>query len=110
MGTLSTKLHSVQGGFSHWCPGCERMHIIYTDKPHGWDFNNNLDYPTFNPSVRVSYNGPDADTYRKDGRRAPSAVCHYFLHEGLLKYCSDSTHRLKGQTIPLAEPPQLFSV
>ena len=112
MGQVSSKLRTVGGqfpgerGYSHWCPGCEEMHVIWTARvgDHGinsWQFDGNLDAPTFSPSVRVTYNGPDAGQMREGGHRAPHACCHYFLRAGQLQFCGDSTHALAGKTLPL---------
>ena len=32
MGQINSKLRSVTGGFAHWCPGCEGMHVIMTHR------------------------------------------------------------------------------
>lgn len=106
MGQVSAVLRSRIGGYSHWCPGCERMHSIATDNPGGpsWTFDGNLDAPTFSPSVRITYNGPDADEMRDD-HRAPSACCHYFIRAGRIEFCGDSTHSLSGQIVPLPPLP-----
>lgn len=86
------------------------MHIIATDEPldNGarWSFDGNVEKPTFNPSIRISYNGPDADAQRDSGRRAPSACCHYHLHAGELRFCGDCTHALSGKTVPLPPLPE----
>jgi hypothetical protein len=78
--------------YLHWCPGCEQMHIINTEKPNRlgtiWKFNGNVDSPTFTPSI----NHP--------------GYCHYFIRNGNIEYCSDSTHQFSGQTIPLPEFPK----
>jgi len=100
MGQVSGVLRKAENGHSHWCPGCEGMHVI----PSSWDFDGNVDKPTFNPSVRITYNGPDAGQERDYGR-APSACCHYFLHAGQLQFCSDSTHELSGKTVALPPLP-----
>jgi hypothetical protein len=78
----------------HWCPGCKMNHVIYTDpraQPNGhhWRFNGNVEAPTFEPSVHIV------------GR------CHYFIRDGRIDYCGDSSHALAGQTVDL---PTLASV
>jgi hypothetical protein len=55
----------------------------------------------------VEYNGQDADTrpaYR-DGHRAPSRVCHYFLIHGELLFCTDCTHEMAGKRVKLPDIP-----
>jgi Family of unknown function (DUF6527) len=95
---LSSKLRFAPGGYAHWCPGCEGGHVIMTqsepDFPGpSWTFDGNFESPTFNPSVKIGYKRPDA------------ACCHYYLHEGVLKYCGDSTHKLAGKNVPLPDWP-----
>ncbi len=85
--------------WEHWCPACEATHII-TDS---WTFDGDVDKPTFSPSVKVTYNGPDAGQKREDAERAPYACCHYFIKAGIIDYCGDSTHPLAGKKVPL--PP-----
>lgn len=64
--------------------------------PGGWSFNGNYERPTFQPSVLVTYDGPDAG---QDG--APPAVCHSFVTDGQIQFLGDCTHALAGQTVPL---------
>jgi hypothetical protein len=101
MGQVSAKLRRAEGGYAHWCPGCERMHVV----PDGWEFDGDVERPTFKPSVRITYNGCDAGQLR-DGKRAPSACCHYTLTAGKLQFCGDSTHALAGKTVPLPPLPE----
>jgi len=88
-------------GWAHWCPGCEEYHSFAVNRPQvngaQWTFDGNMDKPTFNPSMLVH-------TYEHDGTTVKD-VCHYFLHEGQLKFLGDCTHALKGQTVPLPEDP-----
>jgi hypothetical protein len=78
--------------YLHWCPGCEQMHIINTEKPNRfgaiWKFDGNLEIPTFSPSI----NHP--------------GYCHYFIRAGKIEYCPDSTHKFSGQTIPMPDFPE----
>ena len=72
----------------HWCPGCQRMHVINTDpraqaNGHAWLFDNNLDEPTFSPSVNIV------------------GQCHYFVRRGRIIFCGDSRHALAGHTVEL---------
>ena len=111
MGQINSKLRSVAGGFAHWCPGCEGMHVIMTHRDPdfpgpAWSFDGNTDAPTFNPSVLITYNGSDVGQKRDgDDERAPAARCHYFLHAGVLQFCGDSTHSLAGQNVSLPDIP-----
>lgn len=108
MSEASPILRRAAGGFTHWCAGCESMHYIPIHKEGGprWDFNGSFDSPTFSPSVRIQYNGVDADQRRDSGRRAPSACCHYFVKDGQIEFCSDSTHELSGKTVKMSDIPK----
>lgn len=54
----------------------------------------------------ITYSGKDAGQVGSDGDRAPPARCHYFLTDGVLHYCPDSSHGLAGQKVPLPELPK----
>ena len=109
MGQISAKLRSSSNGdMSHWCPGCEEMHVI----PDSWTFDGNLDRPTFNPSVKITgkqsvvVDGEWTGEWKRDAQgKALDLCCHYFLHSGQLQFCGDSTHALAGLTVPLPDLP-----
>lgn len=84
-------------GRAHWCPGCKEMHVI----PKTWNFNGDIDKATFSPSVRITWAGG----YGPD---RVNRCCHYFLTDGILHFCSDSTHELAGKSVPLPELPEEF--
>lgn len=87
------------------CPACAGSVIVWGDgEPHpcipfhevnvgpgGWTFNGDLNSPTLSPSVRTRYG------------EALAYTCHFFLRDGRIEYCGDSTHRLAGQTMDLPE-------
>lgn len=88
MQILSDVLALLGGEPTHYCPGCKMLHRINVNAPNDytnaiWTWNNDHNKPTFNPSVNIV------------GR------CHYFIREGMIQFCEDSTHSLKGQTVPL---------
>jgi hypothetical protein len=92
------------------------MHHIATG-PNGWSFNNDVNKPTFGPSVKVSglqkNITPEGkwDGWIKDADGKPiDSICHYFLCDGKLNYCGDCTHEFNGkQGVPLPEIPEMFS-
>jgi hypothetical protein len=98
-------LHSNEDGtrFWHWCPACQDSHIYAVIKPfHNgakWTFNASMEKPTFTPSMKISWQMRDD----------PEHVCHYFITEGKIEYCSDCTHHMKGQTVDLTPPPEGWS-
>ena len=101
MGQAGPKLRTIEGGFLHWCPACESMHPIAVSKPFAngarWTFDGNLDVPTFNPSINISYKFTDED--------GGEERCHYFIHAGKIEFQNDCTHTLKGQTVGLPDLP-----
>ena len=60
-----------------------------------WAWNGDMERPTFTPSLLVNKNHPEV-------------TCHLFLTDGMIQYCGDSHHALKGQTIPLPELPDKY--
>jgi hypothetical protein len=88
-------------GYAFYCPGCEHAHIFYTayadqkdkGKPR-WDFDGNLESPTFTPSLlNTCEKHPDPKQRR----------CHLNLTAGKIYYHADSAHDLKGQTVDLPD-------
>lgn len=109
MGQVSSTLRRCKGGYSHWCPGCEQMHIL----PDSWTFDGNLEKPTFSPSFKHSgilrpfVVGEWVGEWVRDenGNTIPF-VCHYILTAGVLNFCGDCTHALVGKSIPLPKLPE----
>jgi len=97
-------------GYHHWCPACHEPHgIAVTHRNRSgavWQFNGNLERPTFTPSVRCF----TMDTENDCGAPLPLPVqrtlCHYFITEGMIVFCGDNPHALNGQTVPLPDWPQ----
>jgi hypothetical protein len=80
-----------------WCPGCEFHHAYYIKQPPGpevpiWTFNGDFEKPTLRASLR--------NTNPRTGH-----CCHLFITDGVIEYCSDCTHSLAGQKVPLREEP-----
>lgn len=84
---VSRKLRRATGRYFHWCPGCRAHHPL----PDSWDFDGNVDRPTFSPSFRQG--NPDG------------TQCHYFIRAGRIEFCSDSAHRLAGKSVDLPDLP-----
>lgn len=103
---IGPKIMRREGHYSvptheHWCPACKGLHGYAVEQPFRngarWTFNGNGSTPTFSPSMNISV-GPFPD-----GR---IERCHYFVTEGRIQYCADSTHALAGQTIDLPDIPK----
>ena len=98
-----------EGGYGHWCPGCNVGHEINVDKPNWcgakWSFDGKTDHPTFTPSVNIrwgryaSNRDPDIDDDIHGG------VCHYNITNGKIIFHGDSTHKFSGQTVELPDIP-----
>ena len=73
------------------CPGCRDIHFIplVGDDKRRWKWNGDIEKPTLDPSVK-------ATSYWKDEKK----ICHFYLKEGVLEFCKDSTHDKAGQKIP----------
>lgn len=95
----------VRSGFTHWCPGCDHAHEFVTWRRDGkhdnghpvWDFDGNIECPTFTPSMRIFIPAHDGQPMQ--------TTCHYIITAGRIQFCPDSGHVLKGQTVPLPELP-----
>lgn len=78
------------------CPACGGRHRIQVGdgmEPR-WTWNGDSDKPTFNPSVKCE---------RLMGKDRTMNRCHFFVREGRIEYCSDSTHELAGQTVDMRD-------
>lgn len=72
-----------------WCPGCGYGHHLKTG-PGGWTWNGDMVRPTAAPSLLVN-----------KARSGGNPRCHFFIRDGRLDYCGDSTHALAGQCVPM---------
>lgn len=109
MSQVSSRLRRVAGGYAHWCPGCEEIHRL----PDGWEFDGNLEAPTFRPSfkheghITEKVDGKWTGDWVRDGNgNLVPFVCHYVVTSGAIQYCADSTHSLAGKTIPMPVLPE----
>ncbi len=85
------KIHK-QESLSFFCPGCKMGHTVNKS----WGYNDNPESPTFSAhSIKVDFrpNGP---------------LCHSFITDGMIKFESDSTHELSGQTVELPHFPENY--
>lgn len=74
------------------CPGCKHTHQVPTKGPAAWGFNNDMDHPTFTPSILVRWDyGPERI----------KNICHSFVTDGNIQFLNDCTHGLAGQTVTL---------
>lgn len=79
-------------GFLFWCPGCKCIHPVRVRRLPGeekapcWQWNGSVEKPTVSPSLLVfeTEYGPR---------------CHSFIRDGVIEFCADSGHELKGQNV-----------
>lgn len=76
------------GAYRFHCPGCLCSHIIPTTPNENkvyWNFNNDLEKPTFTPSI--NYIG----------------YCHFHITNGQIQYLGDCNHEYAGRTIDMLD-------
>lgn len=111
--------HSPAGvlyGYEFHCPGCGSTHVLPVGPGNGevharWQFNDDLERPTFTPSIlargnKLVLDGEGAWTgeWEKDADGHPvHYVCHSFVTDGRVQFLGDCTHTLAGQTIGLPD-------
>lgn len=63
-----------------------------THSGQSWSFNGDMQRPTFSPSMNESRNpaGPHHNPDVESGR------CHFIVTDGVINYCGDCTHELRG--------------
>lgn len=86
--------------YSFWCLACQRLHSFVCERPENqqrpsWSFNGDFDKPTFTPSLLQYITHPDG---------TKETLCHLFVREGKIEYCSDNP-TLAGQTLMLPDIP-----
>lgn len=93
-----------------FCEGCGCGHGVWTVKrnPNGpvWGFNNNMDAPTFTPSIKVTGTQPITDDehariMRGEKIEPRPLCCHLYVKNGMIEYLGDCTHALRGKTVPM---------
>lgn len=85
-------------GYLFWCPGCQAYHRFQVAPagPPAWDFNGDMDNPTFSPSLGIEP--------KKDG----GFDCHLLLRNGELQFLNDCKHSLAGNTVQLPDLPDTW--
>jgi hypothetical protein len=118
MSQLSKKFRSIAGGkIGYWCQGCDMLHMVRVGAGVGpkWNWNGDLEKPTFTPSVLVTWEQgePPATTPEirekiRSGEitqvKVPK-ICHTFITNGMVQFLGDCTHQYAGRTLPLPDLP-----
>lgn len=104
------KLDRSGGGqfdFAFYCPGCEGYHGISIHPPGPvWQFNGDLERPTFSPSLRVEM-GPECDQETGLKKNDMNRLCHSFIRDGNIEFLSDCTHELAGKVVEIPDIDKL---
>jgi hypothetical protein len=83
-----------------WCPGYDHSHRVQIGQGPGprWDWNGDVDKPTFTPSVLVTWNEPsDTAGEGADESKDVQKRCHTFVAGGVIDFLGDCTHALRGK-------------
>jgi Family of unknown function (DUF6527) len=80
-----------------YCPSCDCDHGVWTINDglmHArWQFNGDMEKPTFTPSLKVTYT--EADKVN---------ICHMVITDGKIDYCGDCTNKLyAGKTVEMED-------
>ena len=73
-----------------WCPGCDGMMQVNHVR---WHWNGDAGKPTLSPSILQTC-GPFPDGHTE--------VCHCFVKDGNIEFCTDCTHSKRGE-MPLPD-------
>jgi hypothetical protein len=74
------------------CPGCGYLHSFVVGGKLSWNFNGDMEKPTFTPSLLYHTGNANGDVQ-----------CHLFLTDGKIQFLSDCSHNLKGQTVDMVD-------
>lgn len=104
-GVINQDDERVTGTWLFYCEGCKSHHQIWDKTSNAnakWDFNGDVNKPSFSPSIKVQYTDykkDENDNIIKDSIK--EIICHSWITDGMIKYFDDSTHDLAGKTIEL---------
>ena len=85
------RLNNTKGvlqGYGFYCPGCECHHNFMVKGKIIWGFNQDLEKPTFSPSLLIRASDP-------------KQRCHLFVKEGKIQFLGDCFHEYAGKTIDM---------
>lgn len=88
-------------GYVFHCPGCGHGHIFYVahygaaaELKSTWEFNGDLDRPTFSPSLlNTCPDHPDSAQRR----------CHLHVVDGEIRFAADCAHALRNRVVVMAD-------
>lgn len=99
-----------KGTYFFKCPA-GHIHYINTKVPNHmnaqWNFNGNIDKPTFTPSIDEKSGYHVAECSEEDRKYYQEEnlgyKCHFVITDGYIQFCGDCSHDLKNTTIELPE-------
>lgn len=94
---IAKKFKNAGGIVAYWCPACKHAHWVPINR---WTWNGSLVAPTLAPSVRHYITHED---------KREETLCHYYVKDGKIEYCTDCPHELKGQTIDMVPIPDDYA-
>jgi hypothetical protein len=100
---------AVPDRVSFHCPGCGENHTVPVNKPGAWQWNQSVDAPTITPSLDVksghyaSHWKPGDECWCGKDYGFTCYRCHSIITNGRIFFCTDSTHKLAGQTVDMPE-------
>lgn len=80
-----------------FCPGCKDVHHVIiecSDASQQWTWNQDIMFPTFEPSILTKY-----------GDKPGDERCHCYVEMGKIRFLPDSTHEFACQTVELPALP-----
>lgn len=115
MGQLSRILRNAEEErLLFWCPACDGAHHVKVGSSGGWQWDGDVERPTFIPSIRVSGHRLTRDAAgkwsggweRDEAGNLIREVCHSFVTRGQIRFLGDCTHAFRDQTLDLPEWPR----
>lgn len=87
--------------YSFYCPGCKQEHSYpISDDGFGWQFNENMESPSFTPSLLNTVKTLNEKTGVYD---IEYSRCHLFVTDGKIIFCGDCKHEFAGKTVELQD-------
>lgn len=89
------KLAASPGQLNHmiFCPACKCGHGFDTDR---WVFNGDMVKPTLS-----ALPGHTCSVMVQHRRQGLQVVCHYHINDGMIEFCNDCSHDMRGKTVQL---------
>ncbi len=67
-----------------------------------WTWNGSVEAPTLKPSIKTTTTRPVANPI--EGKPdMEEVICHSWLNDGMVQFLDDTTHELRGKTVPLED-------